>query len=229
MNPYNTIQELEFGDSTNRLLSALINFDKLDTNLYVGTIEIAQDGESNFDQLPWIAHKVEKLQTLTSKLHDTAMGFNSITHLTKEIEESTQKSFPIGNLNRAFRDASSRVSNHLYDLHLLLKDMENAVKSIKYPSMYYVKNLYRIQEKSSSVIIEEKDKIEYPNRVLNFVHKLMESPMHYFLVCVSEADGTAFVSRGYKIASKVGAGYHEIWGDIHTNPRRISSSTAWQS
>jgi hypothetical protein len=107
--------------------------------------------------------------------------------------------------------------------------MENVVGSIEYPETTYIKSLYKINEKSSRLIIKEQDRVVYPSRVLTFVGKLMVSPMHYFLISVSEADGTAFVSRGYRIAPLVGAGYHEIWVDIHSNPRMISSECVWRS
>lgn len=229
MNPHKTIEKLNLGDTINRLLSILINTDTIDTNLYIGTIDIVPDGEPNLDQLPWIPRKVENLKKLTGELHDTAVGLDRLAQLAKEVDESSQKSFPLTCLYREFRSADFIIQKQIDHLKMVLKDLDNGVYSIKYPKTTHIKNLYKIKEKSSKLIIKEQDRVEYPSRVLTFVGKLMESPMHYYLFSVSEADGTAFISRGYRVAPLVGAGYHEIWGDIHTNPHMVSSECVWRS
>ncbi len=97
---------------------------------------------------------------------------------------------------------------------------------LDYPKRHFFKNLYEINENGSQLIAKEQDKVEYIGRKTKIG---MGHPMHYYFISVSETDATAFVATGYQFAPLVGAGYHEIWGNIHTKPMMISSECVWRS
>ncbi len=97
---------------------------------------------------------------------------------------------------------------------------------LDYPKRHFFKNLYKIDENGSQLIIKEQDILEYIGRKTKIG---MGHPMHYYFISVSETDATAFVATGHQFAPLVGAGYHEIWGNINTKPKMISSQRVWCS
>ncbi len=226
MNLHETIQKLELGETVNRLLAAMINTENVASNLYIGTMDIVTQGEPKLDQLKWIPRKVANLQKLTVKLHDSASDFQQMAKLAEKAEKSTFKSLPVTSIRNEFQDVKHGFKQQLDYLSMVLHDMENAVNELDYPVKYFFKNLYKINEKGSQLIIKEQDKVEYKGRKTKIG---MDHPMHYYFMSVSESDGSAFVAKGYQVAPLVGGGYHEIWGNIHEKPKMISSQCVWQS
>jgi hypothetical protein len=226
MNIKEAIEKLQLGETVNRLLAAMINTENVASNLYIGTMEIATQGEPKLDQLKWIPRKVANLQKLTAKLHDSAGDFKQIAKLAEKAEKSTFKSLPVTSIRIDFHDVRHDFKQQLDYLSMVLQDMENAVNELDYPVKYFFQNLYEINEKGSQLIIKEQDKVEYKGRKTKIG---MGHPMHYYFISVSESDGTAFVATGHQFGPLVGGGYHEIWGNIHKKPRMISSHCVWQS
>lgn len=226
MNPHETIQKLQLGETVNRLISALINTRNVKSNLYIGTMEIVKQGEPRLGQTKWIPRKVANIEKLTAKLQKAAGDFKPIAKFAKQIEKSTYKSLPLSSLRSEFRDAKHEFKQQLDYLSMVLQDMENAVNELDYPVKYIIKNVFEVKEDSSRLIIKEEDEVEYRGRKTGIG---MSTPMHYFIISVSESDGTAFVATGYEFAPLVGAGHHEVWGNIHKKPRMISSQCVWQS
>ena len=74
MNPHETIQKLQLGETVNRLISALINTRNVKSNLYIGTMEIVKQGEPRLGQTKWIPRKVANislpLASLRSEFRD---------------------------------------------------------------------------------------------------------------------------------------------------------------
>ena len=174
----------------------MINTRNYKPNLYIGKMEIVNQGEPRLGQTKWIPRKVANI------------------------------SLPLSSLRSEFRDAKHEFKQQLDYLSMELQDMENAVNELDYPVKYIIKNLFEIKENSSRQIIKEEDEVEYMGRIPGFG---MPPPMHYFIISVSESDGTAFVATGYQIALLVGGGYHEVCGNIHKKPRMISSQCVWRS
>ena len=229
MNPWETIYSLKLGEPANKLLKTIIKTDNVDTNLYLGMVEIIPDGEPNLDQLAWIPRKIENFQNLTEKLLQTANSFSTISEFAKKSEVQAPKAFYIKSLKNQFYDNSFNITKQIDGLKTVLKDMENAINSISYPQNYLIKTLYKINPRSSEVIIDENQRIAYGGKIIRFTAKYMKCPMHFIIYSLSDDCDMAFVSYGYHIAPKTGAIYHQVWENINENPMMISSECVWRS
>ena len=216
-------------EKAQRLISGFMKENKSEINFYVGELEHTVQGEPSIAQLPWIPRKVKNLQKNTEKLHNLASDFQAISQIANSHATSQALGIDLLLLQQTFRKKKREIEHVAKYIETVLKDMENAVDSLSVPGATYIKSLYKIGNKGIEPILGQDDKMEYPDRMLAFTAKYMESPMIYFLFTIPQGSNMAMVSQGFRLAPLCGAGYHEIWTDLDTIPKLADKREIWRS
>lgn len=229
MNPWKVIESLNLGNNTNKLIRAVLKTDTIDTNLYIGNMNIIPQGDNNFEQLPWIPKKIENIQNQAEMLHNESISLTSISEYANKEQIESSKGLAAVAMCNIFEEKDENINGLIENITIALKDLQNAVNSIKYPAELSINTLFKIDTNRFEQVVNETHKAKNPSVLLKHISPYFKSPAHYAIFSISDDESLAFVLYGYKIAPKIGTCYHQIWSNIKNEPLMISNECIWRS
>ncbi|MFO8021813.1 MAG: hypothetical protein R6U65_05040 [Perlabentimonas sp.] len=220
------ILSLNLGDTANRIIAEVIDFNKDYPNLYVGTFSIVYNNNIHYEPLPKASKYVNRLIKQARQVAHSAKQMDELIEIIEEAQEEGPDLDAIAHLQWRFSSVDKYFSKDFKSLERSYNGLIKTLQTIGTPEKSVVENLYLFNEKSSKPIITQKQNIEFDfGEILN--KYLTTKPMHYVILSVSENDDAAHVYYGYKNSSKDGEGKGEIWKNINSKPTSEQLISYW--
>lgn len=231
---HNHIQSIGLSELETRLLSAILSSEPENNIYYIGEWGVELVGEPNLKQLPWIPKKVDNLQQQVDLLNQMAEGFNPIAEIVSTASDASTPKGTIEELNHLIVTLSHEqrvMAEQLDKLRVILKDMDNAINSLVYPTQSYLYTLYRVDTQGVEQLITPEDKEEL-NGLLLSVLCTSPSPNRQaraYLYNIDKETNTAEVLNYYGgMPRGIEATSTTIWQNINTSPTQIGTNRMWR-